>query len=479
MGFKKDDLVVVQLPNMVEIPLLRVACEKAGLLCLQCLRQYRHNEMGYILKNLNAAGVVVPWEYRGFNYFQMIQNLKGDLPDLKHVFVAGDKVPPGAVSLKTMVETPVEKEFSPDTLQKTKMPSTEFSLIVHTTGTTGFPKFVEYPTCCRIYQWTINAKMVNLTKDDIFAVIGPAPGGPNFPAYIGAPMKGAKVVMLDRFDAEEALKLIAKEKCTFVCCVPAQLAMMVRHPNRDKYDYSSVRIWWCSSAALDRQIGLEVEEKMGGKIITILGATDWGGEVLTSLNEPQEVRLGTVGKPIDGTEIRLVDDDGNDVPPGGVGEMWSRTPSFVSGYYRDPETTRQVWEGGWYKLGDLGRLDENGNLMVVGRKKDIIIRGGQNIYPIELESLLSTHPSVSDVAVVAMPDTIMGEKVCAFVVTKAGKGLSFQEMVKCLRDQNVAAFKLPERLEVIDQMPMAGEQKIDKKLLRQRIAEKTKAEGKI
>ncbi|MFC1930500.1 class I adenylate-forming enzyme family protein, partial [Chloroflexota bacterium] len=167
------------------------------------------------------------------------------------------------------------------------------------------------------------------------------------------------------------------------------------------------------------------------------------------------------------------------VPPGGVGEIWSRSPSFASGYYRDPETTRQAWGDGWYKLGDLGKLDENGNLMVVGRKKDIIIRGGQNIYPIEIETLLSTHPSVADVAVVAMPDTIMGEKVCAFVVTKSGRELTFYEMVQFLKDQNVAAFKLPERLEIIDQMPMAGEQKIDKKLLRQRISDTIKAEGKI
>ncbi len=478
LGFKKDELIVIQLPNMVDVPIVRIACEKAGLLCLQCLRQYRHSEMGYILNHLGAVGVVIPLEYRGFNYFQMIQDLKPNLPRLKHIFMPGDNVPPGVISLKKMVERPIEKDYPVDTLQKTKTPSTEFSLIVHTTGTTGFPKFVEYPMCTRTYQWGVNAEVINLTKDDIFAVIGPAPGGPNFPAYVGAPIKGAKTVMLERFDAEEALKLIEKEKCTIVCCVPAQLAMMVRHPNRDNYSCSSVRIWWCSSAVLDKQIGLEVEEKMGGKIVTVMGATDWGGEVLTPPEEPQDVRIGTAGKPVDGTEIRLVDDNGKDVPPGGVGEIWSRSPSFVSGYYQDPETTKQVWEGGWYKLGDLGQIDERGNLVVVGRKKDMIIRGGQNIYPIEIESLLSTNPKVADVAVVAMLDRIMGEKACAFVVVKKGQGFSFEEMVSFLRKKNMAAFKFPERLEIIDAMPMAGEQKVDKKLLRQLIADKLKAEGK-
>lgn len=478
LGMKKDQMVVIQLPNVIEVPLLRVACEKAGLLCLQSLRTYRHAEMGYILKYLDAVGVVIPGEYRGFDHFQMVQDLRKDLPKLKYIYVPGDKIPPGASSLKKMVERPIEKDYPADTLQKTKTPSTEFSLVVHTTGTTGFPKFVEYPACTRIYQWRKNAEVVNLTKDDIFTVIGPAPGGPNFPAYTGGPLKGAKIVMLERFDAEEALKLIEKEKCTIVCVVPAQLAMMVQHPNRDNHSYKSVRFWWCSSAVLDPNIGREVEEKMGGKIVIVLGATDWGGEVLTHPDIPREIRLRTVGKPVDGTEIRLVDDDGQDVPPGAIGEIWSRSPSGVSGYYKDPEATRQAWAGGWYRLGDLGKFDEQGNLMIVGRKKDMIIRGGQNIYPIEIECLLTTHPGVSEAAVVAMPDVIMGEKACAFIVPKKGQTFTFDRMIDFLKEKNIAAFKLPERLELIENMPMAGEQKVDKKLLRQQVAEKLKAEGK-
>lgn len=478
LGFKRDEMVVIQLPNVVEVPLIRVACEKAGLLCLQSLRTYRHAEMGHILKSLDAVGVVIPREYRGFDHFKMVQELRSSLPKLKHIFVVGDDVPEGAVSLKKMAERPIEKEIPVAKLQKTKMPSTEFSLVVHTTGTTGLPKFVEYPICTRIHNWTVNAKLINLTKDDIFAVIGPAPGGPNFPAYIGAPLTGAKIVMLEKFDAEESLKLIEKEKVTIVCAVPAQLAMMLQHPNRDRYSYKSVRYWWCTSAALDPGIGREIEEKMGAKVIICLGASDWGGECVTHPDLPADLRLTTCGKPLDGTEVRLIDDDGKDVAPGAVGEIISRSPSGVSGYYRDPEATRQAWEGGWYHLGDLGRFDEHGNLMIVGRKKDMIIRGGQNVYPIEIETMLLTNPRVQDVAVVAMPDVIMGEKACAFVVPKKGQTFTFDEMVSYLKEKGFAAFKLPERLEIVDVMPLAGEQKTDKKLLRQRVADKLKAEGK-
>ncbi len=478
LGLKKDDMVVIQLPNMVEVPLLRIACEKAGLLCLQCLRTYRHTEMEHILKYVEPVAVVVPRDYRGFDHYQMIQDLRPKLAKLRHVIVAGDKVPPGALSLRKMVERPIEKERSVAILQKTKTPSTEFSLVVHTTGTTGLPKFVEYPACTRILQWSKNAELLNVTKDDVFSVLGPAPAGPNFPPYSGCPITGAKMAILERFDAEDALKLIEREKCTIVAAVPAQFAMMVRHPNRDKYSYKSVRYWWCTSAALDPNIGREVEEKMGGKMVIVLGAVDWGCETITPPDESREVRLCTVGRVIDGTEIRLVDDDGNDVPPGGIGEIWGRGPCGISGYYKDLEATKKAWEGGWYRLGDLGKFDERGNLMIAGRKKDMIIRGGQNIYPLEIEALLCTHPKVLDVAVVAMPDPIMGEKACAFVVPKKGQTFAFDEMISFLKEKNIAAFKLPERLEIIDQMPLAGEQKPDKKLLRQRIAEKLKAEGK-
>jgi non-ribosomal peptide synthetase component E (peptide arylation enzyme) len=200
---------------------------------------------------------------------------------------------------------------------------------------------------------------------------------------------------------------------------------------------------------------------------------------LHSLNDPVEVRLFTIGRPARGNEVRLIDDAGKETKRGEAGEIQVRGPTLVSGYYKDPEMTRRVYtEEGWYKTGDLGRYDEKGNLLIVGRKKDVIIRGGQNIYPVEIENLLLAHPKVLSVAVVKMPDSLMGEKACAYVVAKDGHAFTFEEMIAFLEKMKVAAYKWPERLEVIHALPMVAEgQKVDKKLLEKDLEEKLKREG--
>jgi non-ribosomal peptide synthetase component E (peptide arylation enzyme) len=192
------------------------------------------------------------------------------------------------------------------------------------------------------------------------------------------------------------------------------------------------------------------------------------------------VRLPTLGKGSGGTEIKVVDKQGKEVAQGEVGEIWGRGPACASGYYKDPETTWAAWtKDGWFKMGDLGRFDGGGNLVLAGRKKDMIIRGGQNIYPVEIENLLSSHPKVADVAIVGMPDPAMGEKACAYVVPRPGQDLSFEEMVSFLREKGIATYKLPERLEFIDKLPLVGEQKVNKKHLVQGITEKLQKEGKV
>lgn len=195
---------------------------------------------------------------------------------------------------------------------------------------------------------------------------------------------------------------------------------------------------------------------------------------LHSHSDSARVRLRTIGKPAGGNEVRLIDDAGKEVPEGHSGEIQVRGPTLISGYYDDPASTRAVWtKDGWYKTGDLGNFDEQGNLVIVGRKKDIIIRGGQNIYPVEIENLLLTHPKVSNIAVVKMPDPVMGEKACAFVVPKEGRDFTIEEMASFLSEKGIAPYKTPERLEITDTLPlMADGQKVDKNVLERDIEEK-------
>ncbi|MFC1930398.1 AMP-binding protein, partial [Chloroflexota bacterium] len=219
-----------------------------------------------------------------------------------------------------------------------------------------------------------------------------------------------------------------------------------------------------------------VEATLGGTIVSGLGASDFGGTMIPELDAPPETRFLTVGKGRAGTVFKIVDDSGREVKKGEVGEIWGTGPSAATGYFGDPETTWQAWtKDGWFKTGDLGRIDEDDNLLLVGRKKDLIIRGGQNIYPPEIESILVAHPCIAEAAVVGMPDQLMGEKACAYVTLRPEKTLEFKEMVKYLNEQDIAMYKIPERLEIIEIMPtVGGGTKIDKKVLLKDISDKLK-----
>lgn len=477
LGFKKDDLLVIQLPNSIELVLLRIACERAGLLHMPLLRTLRHKELEYILKFTEAPGIAIPWEFRGFNYYQMIQEIHSNTPSLKHIFIYGEPVPEGTLSLTKIYKTALENKYPAEYLESKKCSAFEFSLVSMTTGTTGFPKFVEQPICSRLYSGRALVKDM-LIPDENNAVLSPAPGGPNHLAYFGIPYVGAKIVMMEHFEAEECLKLIEKERITTMGLVPAQLGMIIGHPALNKYNIRSLRYIMCVGDFLPYQLGLEAEAKLGCPIVQAYGATDFGNVTQQTPFASPQVRFLTVGKPIEGNEIRLIDDQGRDVKQGEVGEVVARGPATVSGFYKDPEATYKAWDKeGWFRLGDLGKFDEEGNLLLVGRKKDIIIRGGQNIYPAEIEDLLVTHPGVSNVAIVGMPDSIMGERACAYVQPKPGLPFTFEDMLSFLKEKKIAPYKLPERLEIVDKLPMVAEgQKVDKKVLRQDIFQKLEKE---
>lgn len=481
LGFKKDEVMVIQLPNSVELALARLACEKAGILCAPVLRTFRHNEMQYILRFTQAKGVAIPLEFRGFNYPEMIDKLRPELPDLKFVFIVGDSVPPGAVSIKEMVHNPLEGKYPANYLERFTYDPREVSWISHTSGSTGFPKFVEIPAVARRSLCEGQLHVLKLNQKDVVGALSPATGGPNIIVYWSAAMGGAKVVMMEHFEAEEALRLIERERITVAGVVPTMLTAMLRHPNRRKYDLSSMRAWYCAAGTPPFDLVKELEETVGGKVVQIYGAVDFGSAVNSTLDDPIEMRVLTAGKPVWGARIKIVDDSGREVPRGQVGELWGTGPASVGGYYKDPAATTEAWtQDGWYRTGDLGRIDERGNLIIVGRKKDMIKRGGQNVYPIEIEKLLITHPSVQEVAVVAMPDPEMVEKACAYVVPKAGRTFTFEEMTSFLKQKGVAPFKTPERLEIISKMPMlAADQKIDKKALREDILRKLGVKSQV
>jgi non-ribosomal peptide synthetase component E (peptide arylation enzyme) len=278
--------------------------------------------------------------------------------------------------------------------------------------------------------------------------------------------------MLEEFVPEEALALIEKEKATAIGVVPTHLVRMLE-VDISKYDLSSLRFIRSAGGYLSPQVAEEAEEKFGAVITSDLGTQDMGSVSGCRVEDPKELRRRTVGRMLPGNQVRLLDEEGKEVPAGEPGILYFRGPHAPAGYYRDEELTATVFDpDGWTTTGDIVKFDQE-CLWILGRAKDMIIRGGQNIYPAEIEGLLNEHPKVASVAIVGYPDREMGERACAYVIPKAGQDFTFQEMVEFLKNKKLAMFKLPERLELVNEFPTVGDSgKVDKKALKKDIEEK-------
>jgi non-ribosomal peptide synthetase component E (peptide arylation enzyme) len=290
--------------------------------------------------------------------------------------------------------------------------------------------------------------------------------------YFAAPLAGAKTVMLEEFTPEAALGLIEKERATAIGVVPTHLVRMLE-ADPARYDLGSLRFIRSAGGYLSPQIAEEAEEAFGAVITSDLGTQDKGSVSGCRVEDSKELRRRTVGRMLPGNRVRLLDESGNEVPEGEPGILYFRGPHAPAGYYRDQALTATVFdEDGWTTTEDIVKFDE-GCLWILGRAKDMIIRGGQNIYPAEIEGLLNEHPKVASVAIVGYPDREMGEKACAYVIPKPGKDFSFEEMVEFLKSKKVAMFKLPERLEVVEEFPAVGDSgKVNKEALKKDIARK-------
>ena len=481
-GLKRDELLLVLLGNCFESYLVRVACEKVGILCMTALMTVRESEIEYILRNFSAVGAIIPKKFRNFDYYKVVSEIQTKLPGFKYIFLTGDEEVLGTVSIEKLMNQTLEEKYGTDDFRHTEITATEISVIACTSGTTGAPKGVEHAQCARIAVARCYRDQVELIGEDVVLniVSGVAGLGAGFNYNGAAALVAAKTVLLDIWNVKDTLQLVEKENVTVLVAVPAQIAQIVKAPNLDRYDLSSLRCISTGTAPLPSGLATEVEEKMKIPILNTYGQLDGGVATYTSIDDPPEVRRRTVGKPAKGMVIKFFDEEGQEASSG---EVVYSGPTTSGGYYKDVEATLNAWESlgleGRFKSGDLGRFDDLGNLVLMGRKKDIIIRGGQNIYPVEVEGLLLTHPKIKSVAIVAMPDPIMGEKACAYVALNPGDQFTFEEMNSFLKGKKIAPYKIPERLEVREELPLRGYQKVAKIELQKDIIQKLQAEGKI
>ncbi len=481
MGIPKDARIILQSPNSVYGFLARVASERAGLISLTVYPYLRERELEHFVEKTQAEAVIICYIYRNFNYLEMYKGLQARFPFLKHIFLFEETVPPEApkntYSLIKLAEESLAKPIDEALLNSRRFnPKWDIGLLTSTTGTTGLPKLVEWPIAPRVCTSKGRVAIWKLTKDDITMAIAPHAGGAaGTLTYFAAPLAGAKTVMLEEFNPEAALALIEKEKATAIGVVPTHLVRMLE-VDTTKYDLSSLRFIRSAGGYLSPQVAEEAEKAFGAAITSDLGTQDVGSVSGCSVDDSKDLRRRTVGRMLPGNKVVLKDEQGNPVPEGEPGILWFRGPHAPAGYFRDPELTATVFDqDGWTTTGDIVKFDQN-CLWILGRAKDMIIRGGQNIYPAEIEGLLNGHPAVASVAIIGYPDREMGERACAFVVPKTGQTLTFEEMKAFLKEKKISAYKLPERLELVSALPTVGDSgKVDKKVLKTQLEEWVKA----
>ena len=459
LNLSPEEVIASWLPNWVESYILHVACERAGLAWLPIPASLREHEVKPILERTEASALFVAGRWGRMNYAEAIQPLRPHLPNLRHVIGVRQEKKEGLLLWEELLVN--EQRDLPDV----KGPG---PLILPTSGTTGIPKFAYFSASSWMLRGRLQAELFRLRPEDVLLAM--AQGiGPSIPPLFAAPVAGSGVILMGRLEAEETFTLMEREKVTVVCGVPAQLATISYHAAWEPRRCLRVRLWYTTGAPMPQSLAEKIERETQSPVLSGYGGMDFGGWVAPSLDDPPEVRHRTVGTPRGGTEIRLVDEESRDVSPGEVGEIWGRGPCCALGYYRDDETTREKWTSdGWFRTGDLGRWDRLGNLVIVGRKKEIIRRGAQTVVPAEIEQILMSHPKVLKAAVIGLPDKVMNERVCACVLPRPGQSLSFDEMVNFLKERQVAPYKWPERLEVVSDIPLRGD-KIDKDALRNEV----------
>ena len=488
LGLKRDERVLCQLPNCIENVAVRIALEKAGLIyCCSAINSWESENRRFI-ERLEPVAVVSLLEYHNRRNYKLFKDLRDSerYPAFKHLFLIDpeEETPDDAASIAKMMQIPLDEKYAADYLRRTQVDAYEVSHIATTTGTTGLPKLIELSAnSLRIHGRAITERW-NITSNDIGFTTALLWTGPSNPVILGIPQVGGTLILMESFDPGEALKIIERERATYYAGLPSQIIDMANHPEFGEQEAGSLRFFSFAGAPFPAGSARDCEERFKRPLVNYYGAMDSFMLFCSEPNDPPEIRWGSVGKVAPSwDEFKIVDPKtGEKVPQGKEGLLYWRGPTGSGGYYRDIERTKEVWGAlgleGWYNTEDIAKVDEEGRVWLVGRARDMILRGGQNIFPLEIEELLSTHPKVMNASIVPMPDPRLGEKVCAYVIPKKGDVFSFEEMTAYLEEKGFAKYKWPERLEIIQSFPMIGA-KVDKRVLISDICKKLLKESKV
>jgi fatty-acyl-CoA synthase len=427
-----------------------------------------------MLKHSGAKMLALVDEFMGTDFLKLLDEIKGELPNLKILLVKGKRVPSGAYD----VEGLLAKHTKPVRLESDQVDENDVASILYTSGSTGTPKGVMSTHRNLVWDAIRVIERLLIAERDSFLMMLPlshifASSVMLTHAIIG----GCKVVIMDVFEPEEALRLIEKEGISILYGVPTMFVLMLSHPHYKRYKLSALRTGYMSGAACPIELVKATIDDMGCNISAAYGMTECCCISITEYGDDAYLKSETVGRPIRDEEMKIVDDDRKEIPIEQVGEIAVRGENVFKGYYKQPELTKEAFDSeGWFYTGDLGVKDKNGRYRIVGRKKEMIIKGGFNIYPAEVEEMIYQIPSVQFAAVVGLPDKVFGEVACACIVPKPGEKLEVETVIRHLK-ANLANYKVPDRIEILPELPMTTTNKIQKYKLREDLVAKYGLKG--
>ncbi|MFL7078606.1 medium-chain fatty-acid--CoA ligase [Escherichia coli] len=468
-GIESGDRIAFQLPGWCEFTVIYLACLKIGAVSVPLLPSWREAELVWMLNKCQAKMFFAPTLFKQTRPVDLILPLQNQLPQLQQI-VGVDKLAPATSSLSL---SQIIADNTPLTTAITTH-GDELAAVLFTSGTEGLPKGVMLTHNNILASERAYCARLNLTWQDVFMMPAPLGHATGFLHGVTAPfLIGARSVLLDIFTPDACLALLEQQRCTCMLGATPFVYDLLNLLEKQPADLSALRFFLCGGTTIPKKVARECQQR-GIKLLSVYGSTESSPHAVVNLDDPLSRFMHTDGYAAAGVEIKVVDDARKTLPPGCEGEEASRGPNVFMGYFDEPElTARALDEEGWYYSGDLCRMDEAGYIKITGRKKDIIVRGGENISSREVEDILLQHPKIHDACVVAMPDERLGERSCAYVVLKAPHhSLSLEEVVAFFSRKRVAKYKYPEHIVVIEKLPRTASGKIQKFLLRKDIVQR-------
>lgn len=474
LGIREKDFVLLQLPNWHEFIFAFFALQKIGAIVVLLVARHGISEINYLAGLTNPVAWIGPDRYKNTDYMAMMKQVMEEHEELKHLISVRAPENKAFVPLEKLIEGSEVSQSNLDALAARRPDPMEVSIILPTGGTTGLPKAVPRTHNDYIASVEYHTRAWEVTCNDIMLTAAPVSHAQAIHNCVGgAFFHCATYVLTDSTEATDICRVIEREKVTAFPTVPALVQRIVSLENLKDYDLSSLKRLYAGGAPSTPELVRSVYEKIGCKFVNALGSSE-GPAAMSRLDADIETICHTVGeKDCPYAQVRIVDQNLQEVPPNKEGELITKGPNIFNGYFKSEEENKNVFtEDGFFRTGDLARIDESGIITITGRIKETILRGGETLSAIGIERLISSHPAVADVAVIGMPDKDLGERICAYVQPREGVNLTFNELITYLRGIGASVLQLPERLEIIDSIPLTKVGKADKKVLKEDIKKK-------